>query len=122
MPLQEYKEIFFGPDLTEEEKAELEKIANDEKEFYIHLKLLCRKKTWEEKEAERIAAEEEAKLKAEEEAAEAEEGEEDVVLEEADERKREKRKELEEKQKEGHSESEGDSEVTSIDYDNVQIS
>lgn len=121
MPLKEYKEIFFGPDLTDEEKAELEKIANDEKEFYIHLKLLCRKKTLEEKEAERLAAEEEEKRKAEEEDAKTKEKDEEVVLEEADERKIEKRKELE-KKREGLSESEGETEATSIDYDNVQIS
>ena len=40
--LQEYKEIFFGPDLTEEEIAELEKIANDDKHFTINLKFIIR--------------------------------------------------------------------------------
>ena len=49
VPLQEYKEIFLGPDLTDEERAELEKLAQDEISFHVHLKFVVRKKTQEER-------------------------------------------------------------------------
>eukprot|EP00116_Pleurobrachia_bachei_P019157 sb/3479419/ len=115
--LQEYKEIFFGPDLTEEELAELEKIANDDKTFYIHLKFIVRKKTWEEIEEERrLKEEEEARKRAEEEAANGEGGgEEEGELDETEERKMEKRKELAEKG--GEVEEEG----SEIEYDQVPM-
>jgi len=116
--LQEYKEIFFGPDLTPEEIAELEKIEKDDKHFTIHLKFIIRKKTKEEKEEERLAAEEEARRKAIEngEIVEGEEGnssDENNVLHETDERKEERRKEMEKE--------EGESPTTPIDFEAVQI-
>ena len=87
---EEYREIFFGPEPTEEEKEQLKKLKEDDKEFYIHLKFIVRKKTAEEKAQ---AEEEEENVEAEEEA----EADEDVSLEELDERKEERRKNLEQK-------------------------
>ena len=84
---EEYREIFFGPELTEEEKEQLKKLKDDDKEFYIHLKFIVRKKT----------AEERAQDKEEEEEEEEAEADEDISLEEVDERKEERRKNLEPK-------------------------